>query len=49
MIIALDGMGGDHAPGEIIAGALQSLATFDDIHIHIFGDEQTMSPYSTTT
>ncbi|MHA6258675.1 phosphate acyltransferase PlsX [Sporosarcina sp. CAU 1771] len=45
MIIAVDGMGGDHAPGEIIAGALESLTTFDDIHIHIFGDEQAMGPY----
>ena len=40
MIIALDGMGGDHAPGEIIAGALKSLDEFKDISIHIYGDEQ---------
>ena len=45
MIIALDGMGGDHAPGEIIKGALESLAAFSDIHIHIYGDEQAMAPY----
>lgn len=45
MIIALDGMGGDHAPGEIIKGALESLATFTDIHIHIYGNEQAMAPY----
>lgn len=45
MIIALDGMGGDHAPGEIIKGARESLAAFDDIHIHIYGDEQAMAPY----
>lgn len=45
MIIALDGMGGDNAPGEIIAGALESLAAFDDIHIHIYGDEQKMAPF----
>lgn len=45
MIIALDGMGGDHAPGEIIAGALESLSAFDDIHIHIYGNEQKMAPY----
>ena len=49
MIIALDGMGGDHAPGEIIAGAFESLAAFDDIYIHIYGDEQAMSPFLTTT
>lgn len=45
MIIALDGMGGDHAPGEIIKGALEGLAAFTDIHIHIYGDEQAMAPY----
>ena len=45
MIIAMDGMGGDNAPGEIIVGALKSLAAFDDIHIHIYGDEQKMAPY----
>lgn len=45
MIIALDGMGGDHAPGEIIKGALESLAAFTDIHIHIYGDEVAMAPY----
>ena len=45
MIIALDGMGGDHAPGEIIKGALESLSTFSDIHIHIYGDEKAMAPY----
>lgn len=45
MIIALDGMGGDHAPGEIIQGALESLNEFTDIHIHIYGDEEKMAPY----
>ena len=45
MIIAVDGMGGDHAPGEIITGALNSLAAFDDIQIHIYGDEKLMSPF----
>ncbi|AOV08297.1 phosphate acyltransferase PlsX [Sporosarcina ureilytica] len=45
MIIALDGMGGDHAPGEIIQGAMESLNEFTDIHIHIYGDEEKMAPY----
>ena len=45
MIIALDGMGGDHAPDEIIEGALESLDAFNDIHIHIYGDEEAMAPY----
>ena len=45
MIIAVDAMGGDHAPEEIIKGVLQSLHAFEDIRIHIFGDEQKMAPY----
>jgi len=45
MIIALDGMGGDHAPGEIVAGAIESLTAFDNIHIHIYGDEEKMAPF----
>lgn len=45
MIIALDGMGGDYAPGEIVAGALESLAAFEDIHIHIYGNESIMYPF----
>lgn len=45
MIIALDGMGGDHAPGEIIKGALESLNEFTDIHIHLYGDQEKMAPY----
>lgn len=47
MIIAVDGMGGDHAPGEIIQGVIDSLKTFEDIDIHIYGDEQAMSPFLT--
>lgn len=45
MIIAVDGMGGDHAPGEIITGVIESLTAFEDIDIHIYGDEQAMSPF----
>lgn len=45
MIIALDGMGGDNAPGEIVKGALESLSKFSDIHIHLYGDEQAMAPF----
>lgn len=45
MIIAVDGMGGDHAPGEIIKGVFESLEAFNDIHIHIYGDETAMAPF----
>lgn len=45
MIIALDGMGGDNAPREIIEGAYKSVMELNDIHIHIYGDEAKMAPY----
>ncbi|GKV67764.1 phosphate acyltransferase [Sporosarcina sp. NCCP-2716] len=47
MRIAVDGMGGDHAPKEIIAGVLQSLEEFSDIHIQLYGDREAMAPYLT--
>lgn len=47
MKIAVDGMGGDHAPKEIIAGVLQSLREFSDIHIQLYGDREAMAPYLT--
>ena len=36
--IALDAMGGDNAPGEICAGALEACKQFDDIEIVLTGD-----------
>ncbi len=45
MIIAVDGMGGDNAPGEMIKGVFEALDQFSDIHIHLFGDGQKMAPY----
>jgi len=40
MRVALDAMGGDHAPKEIVAGALQALDHLsDDDHIILIGDE----------
>jgi glycerol-3-phosphate acyltransferase PlsX len=38
MRIALDAMGGDHAPGPIIRGAIQALAADSDITIVLVGD-----------
>lgn len=45
MILALDGMGGDHAPKEIVEGANEALKQFPDIQIYLYGDEQKMAPY----
>ncbi len=38
--IALDAMGGDNAPGEICAGALEACKQFDDIEIVLTGDTE---------
>jgi len=38
--IAVDAMGGDHAPGEICAGAVRACNEFDDIEIVLTGDSE---------
>lgn len=45
MKIAVDGMGGDHAPKEIVKGVLRALQTFPDIEILLFGIETDMKPF----
>lgn len=37
--IALDAMGGDHAPGEIVRGAIRAAEAFDEIEITLIGDQ----------
>ncbi len=39
MIIALDAMGGDHAPSAIVEGAVEALNEYDDLEIILVGDE----------
>ena len=40
MRIALDAMGGDHAPGPIVAGAVQAVADHSDLTVVLVGDQQ---------
>ncbi len=40
IVIALDAMGGDNAPGEICAGALRACEKYDDIEIVLTGDSE---------
>ncbi|GAB6005118.1 phosphate acyltransferase PlsX [Geobacillus sp. G4] len=47
MNIAVDAMGGDHAPGEIVRGALMAAAHFPDIEITLIGDEEKIRPHVT--
>jgi glycerol-3-phosphate acyltransferase PlsX len=39
MRIALDAMGGDHAPGPIVAGAVQAVAADPDLEVVLVGDQ----------
>jgi phosphate acyltransferase len=39
MKLAIDAMGGDHAPKEIVLGAMNAIKAFSDIHITLVGNE----------
>ncbi|MEH7106802.1 phosphate acyltransferase PlsX [Bacillus sp. JJ1764] len=47
MKIAIDAMGGDHAPKEIVLGAIKAVQTFSDLHITLVGDETKIKEYMT--
>jgi len=40
MRLALDAMGGDHAPGPIVAGAAHAVASHPDMHVTLVGDRE---------
>jgi glycerol-3-phosphate acyltransferase PlsX len=45
MRIALDAMGGDYAPGPIVAGALQAVAADPGLHVLLVGDRPQIEPH----
>lgn len=47
MKLAIDAMGGDHAPKEIVLGAMKAIDVFKDIHIVLVGDEKKIREYLT--
>ena len=47
MKIAIDAMGGDHAPKEIVLGAMKAVEQFQDVHITLIGDESKINTYLT--
>lgn len=47
--IAVDAMGGDHAPKEIVEGVNRAIATFPDIEVVLYGDEAKIRSYLTAT
>jgi phosphate acyltransferase len=42
-------MGGDHAPKEIVIGAMKAIEAFSDIHITLVGDEAKIKEYLTNS
>src|SRR6185436_17241272 len=45
MRIALDAMGGDHAPGPIVLGAIQAAQKDPDMHVVLVGDQAQIEPF----
>ncbi|TCP29144.1 phosphate:acyl-[acyl carrier protein] acyltransferase [Scopulibacillus darangshiensis] len=44
MKLAIDAMGGDHAPQEIVKGAIQAAKTYSDLKITLVGDQTKIEP-----
>ncbi|QPC46310.1 phosphate acyltransferase PlsX [Mangrovibacillus cuniculi] len=44
MRLAIDAMGGDHAPKEIVLGVKKALEEWSDLHVLLFGDETQIRP-----
>jgi glycerol-3-phosphate acyltransferase PlsX len=44
MRLALDAMGGDHAPGPVVAGAVQAVAADPQLHVILVGDQVQVEP-----
>ncbi|WP_042144897.1 phosphate acyltransferase PlsX [Paucisalibacillus sp. EB02] len=47
MKIAIDAMGGDHAPKEIVLGAMDAVKQIKNLEITLFGDEEKIKQYLT--
>lgn len=44
MRLAIDAMGGDHAPDEIVKGAIEAISEINDLKITLIGDENKIRP-----
>src|SRR5437016_7196734 len=49
MLIALDAMGGDHAPGPIVEGAVQAVAADPNLRVVLVGDRAQIEPILSRT
>ncbi|MBO7536668.1 MAG: phosphate acyltransferase, partial [Bacilli bacterium] len=43
--LAIDAMGGDNAPSEIVKGVNLAVKEFDDVEFTLFGDEEQIKKY----
>ena len=41
--VALDGMGGDNAPAEVVKGAVEAVKTHKEIHVLLTGKEEVLN------
>jgi glycerol-3-phosphate acyltransferase PlsX len=48
MKLAIDAMGGDNAPREIVLGAMKAVQAFNDVHITLVGDETKIKEHLTS-
>ncbi|MFC2950145.1 phosphate acyltransferase PlsX [Virgibacillus sediminis] len=49
MRMAIDAMGGDHAPEEIVHGAMEAVSKMDNLSITLIGNEEQIKKYLTET
>lgn len=49
MKIAIDAMGGDHAPKEIVLGAVDAIKRIENLHITLVGDEEKINAHLENT
>ncbi len=47
MKLAIDAMGGDHAPASVVEGAMKAIAYLPDVHITLIGDEEQIRKHLT--
>ncbi|HLR41150.1 MAG TPA: phosphate acyltransferase PlsX [Virgibacillus sp.] len=47
MKIAIDAMGGDHAPEQIVLGAMEAVSQIENVSITLIGDENKIKPFLT--
>lgn len=47
-IIAVDAMGGDHAPQAVVEGVNRALADFPDLHVQLYGKQEQILQYLTS-